>query len=1442
MSHTRNAHKYPELLPANLAWARKRCRLIAVLGLGLALLPWTRLVVAQDYNAAMSEPSDDSGAAAGRAADASFGVESIDPYTGALKVVATDLVIPSNGGLDLAVVRTYQSYAKTVPSSPERSYQKGRTVMGIGWDLHFGRLWRGNGAAAPQLAATNTNNACRVTNVTSKDNPVLEMPDGSRQLFAASNASETNFAYISASRWILRCLPTALGTAGEIAVSPEGVKYTFNFLHRVSDTPISTHVTQTNSHYAFHVTKIEHPNGTSIDIAYLPTASSFYASLNSVTHSEGHSVTFSYTNATNQNTAHLSSFQQVRPAAEGGTRTWTFNYTPAGFPPNLEYVESVVRPDQRQTSYLYVTRGPTGPNPNGVFSMRQVTGPLGGISKYTYEPKSFPRRDALTPGPLFVITKKEISRTTESVVDGTWTYTYRPATTATETRDYTDILGPSNCITYEHETVSPSKWRIGLLLSQTVAPGPGLGAPSDPPCSLTVLRRETNTWDAPAVADQDYFRPPGIADTATFAPRISAQTVTLDQTDYTTSFNNPDAFGNPTSIVETGRTTLSSGVANPATRTTTFTYFTDTAAWIINRRDDETVVDAGPTYATPTSSPVTTNYVTTRQFYTGAKVGLVSSETRGGVATQFDYFTGATNGGSLNKVTDANGAATPTVDDYTSFYSNYKRGQARTITRSIDGTPTNQQTIDREITDAGTIAWAEDGENKRTTYSYTAVNLLSGVQTARPSGEDDDITITRTLANTNDVVTRGNYREVRQYDGFGALVRTDWSDLTPGTLVQPIFRKTDYDAEGRVTRSYLPNTTAQANSERTEYDGLNRLTKITHPDATFVTFQYQADNRVRMIDERGFVTVLAYRSFGNPDERHLVRARAERDDSPGAGPEQVTYIDRNRLGQPLSITQEGVTRTYRYNSKFFMFEENHPEIAVGASVPNAIRYTHDLAGNVLTRSVGGAASTQATFVLDRLYRVDQITFVNATGNVDFDYYLNDELRMVSKAGTRWDYLYDLNNNLTQERLTLSAPTYLARVYQLDHEYDRQDSRRYVSYPSGLRLDYVPDIFGRATRIDATQSGSAVTGFATTIGYYPNGQLASITVPNGMVTTYGQDARQRPSTFVTQGTINGSLQRVVDRLYGYDSTGNVTAITDYTSGGTSKSMTYDGLNRLRTASGPWGAGSFDYYGNNNIFTKTLGGASQTFNYDASNRLASITGPSLAFGYDTYGNITSTGRPTFGNFVYDDDSLLSTVRDSSGADRIFYGYDGNRQQTQEQYADGWSTRYKVHARSGQVFYEEDVVNFSAKDNVYLNGRLVAARTRCTSSQDSDSDGINDCTESRIGLLKNNASDAGSDTDGDGLSNLAEVQAGTDVFKADTDADGLNDGYEVSRGLVALVADSNLDSDGDGLSNLTEFGMGTNPTDADTDNDGIPDNTDPQPLFNPAVLIPILQLLLE
>jgi outer membrane protein assembly factor BamB len=121
------------------------------------------------------------------------------------------------------------------------------------------------------------------------------------------------------------------------------------------------------------------------------------------------------------------------------------------------------------------------------------------------------------------------------------------------------------------------------------------------------------------------------------------------------------------------------------------------------------------------------------------------------------------------------------------------------------------------------------------------------------------------------------------------------------------------------------------------------------------------------------------------------------------------------------------------------------------------------------------------------------------------------------------------------------------------------------------------------------------------------------------------------------------------------------------------------------------------------------------------------------------------------------------------------------------------------------------------------------------DSDSDTLPDKWELDNDLNPNEAGDAATDDDSDGLINLEEFATGTNPYTGDTDGDTLldgaevgthltdplnsdtdddliDDGSELAAGLNPLVAaDAELDADMDGYSNLIEFFAGTDLDDA-------------------------------
>ena len=88
------------------------------------------------------------------------------------------------------------------------------------------------------------------------------------------------------------------------------------------------------------------------------------------------------------------------------------------------------------------------------------------------------------------------------------------------------------------------------------------------------------------------------------------------------------------------------------------------------------------------------------------------------------------------------------------------------------------------------------------------------------------------------------------------------------------------------------------------------------------------------------------------------------------------------------------------------------------------------------------------------------------------------------------------------------------------------------------------------------------------------------------------------------------------------------------------------------------------------------------------------------------------------------------------------------------------------------------------------VLSANSRPSSiDSDTDADGIPDHWETSHGLNAGNPADAESDLDCDGLSALREYQARTNPSLPDTDGDGMKDGAEAEAGTDPLSADSLL-----------------------------------------------------
>ncbi|WP_312452579.1 RHS repeat domain-containing protein [Stutzerimonas nitrititolerans] len=1154
---------------------------------------------AEDFNSAGLGLYQDPGFALNRSLGLSESVDRVDPFTGALKIVHRDLVIPGNGGLDIEVIRNYQGVTNT--AGPYSNGYRSRTPFGTGWDIHFGRLWVSE--TYQTLSAGSNNRVCQIGQAATNLNPILELPDGTRETLANGNGSSQ--AFITKSRWIATCLPSSQnkGDGGLVLHSPEGLKYTFNLKGTVSPS------FQLRTYF---VTRIEDFSGNSLDFEYdIPASNKFgpHHLLTRVKASDGRAVKFSYKNAASDS-AIISSI-----SGEGQSVSYTFSDSAYGVGAKAQYLTRVSNPDGTDWRYTYIDSDRVTGSLPGRFSMATMKSPLGLSTSYKYDYKQMGSDPSEK---LNIVTERRISSIRGSSHSAyTWAYTY---TKGVNKNDVTVERGPEQCVRYEHvgantiangaSAVDRGLWTIGLLMKKEISKSCG-----------SALRTETYTWGSQNISEQNEMRRYNLlVENYTRAPILTKKVISQSG-NYTTDYTY-DANGQPTKLSESG----------DRSRTITNTYTLPGGNWVLGKIASQTI-----------------SGITGSLKYSYTNKGLVSQEDRYGVVTKYAY-TGA---GDLNTLTDANGKVTR--------YEDYYRGVPRKETYADGGILT------RTVNETGTVASVKDVMGQTTSYTYDKANRLTGI--TPPKGAAAKTTIGYSFGSNNvETLTRGAYKRVREYNELGQLLKQTESG---NASVQPVVMTATYSPSGGRTFLSNPNFTSAATvGEKFEYDALNRLTKNTHADGTFISMSY-GSKTVTTTDERGNATIREYVSFAEPDERHLVKVT-----EPGSN---VTSITIDNLGRATAITQGGLNRTYTYDAKGFVASETNPETGTTA-------YTHDGVGNVLTKKVGAAAADQ--YAYDALSRLKKVTYADGTA-LEYGYDLAGRVLSETFAGTDRRYTYDSHGNLLSESLNLAS---LGKSYAAAYAYDVSDSLTSVTYPSGLLVDLAPNAYGQATKAG---------GFASAMSYHANGSLKGLTYGNGRSLSIGLDAnRLRP----TQRSVGGS-DTLLSLQYGYDAANNLTKITDLRDAAYTQTLGYDALNRLVSAVGAWGSGSFAYNARGDITSRMLGGQSITYGYDAQGRLASLGGSlSAALSYDAKGNVLQAR----GSYAYDGAGNLNRlcVQPSSncaGAPDQRFGYDGKGMRVLQEQAGGVRT-VSFYGQLG-LLLEEDLTSGKRKEYIHAGGELIA-----------------------------------------------------------------------------------------------------------------------------------------
>ena len=226
-------------------------------------------------------------------------------------------------------------------------------------------------------------------------------------------------------------------------------------------------------------------------------------------------------------------------------------------------------------------------------------------------------------------------------------------------------------------------------------------------------------------------------------------------------------------------------------------------------------------------------------------------------------------------------------------------------------------------------------------------------------------------------------------------------------------------------------------------------------------------------------------------------------------------------------------------------------------------------------------------------------------------------------------------------------------------------------------------------------------YASGASYHPSGQLSFVSYGNGLSYSASFNARQQ----MIDLSVSRSGLNALDFSYNYDANGRVTLVTDHAVSGQNRSFSYDGLGRLATASGPWGAGSYTYDLLNNIRSKTLGPHTVEIEYNADNQIHRARDTRdgniwRLYGHDARGNVIDNSRL---QFTYDRSDQPTAI---SGAATGSFVYDAHNRRV-KQVING-ETIYTVYSLSGAILYRDNVTAGEATDYIRMGGRTIARLT--------------------------------------------------------------------------------------------------------------------------------------
>jgi len=470
--------------------------------------------------------------------------------------------------------------------------------------------------------------------------------------------------------------------------------------------------------------------------------------------------------------------------------------------------------------------------------------------------------------------------------------------------------------------------------------------------------------------------------------------------------------------------------------------------------------------------------------------------------------------------------------------------------------------------------------------------------------------------------------------------------------------------------------------------------RILDKDGMLNTTTYQHDangNVASIIDAKGNV---AYQYFDA-----LNRLQQTKDAKGNYTSYAVDALDHlTGVTSPRGLTN-GYSTTYVPDAYGDVLEVDSPDTGTTT-------YGYDRGGNLTSRTDGKGnwstnydqlgritltnyRDTTGTIVATTTYTYDQ-TGSNSFANIGY-------LTGISDSSGSTTYTYDGWGETYQKVSTIGATG-----FTVNYRYTNEDLTKIIFAATGDTIQYSYDVAGRVSQVQASSSGVTAYNVASSLGYEPFGPISGLTYGNGLAETRGYDLAYRLTGITIPAVQNWTL--------GYDADGNVASVTDALNGANSQMLTYDNLNRLLTANGPYGSRSYGtdpvnswYDADGNRTQMTANGVTTTYSYATnSNRLLSESGgANITFGYNAIGDIDSDG--TY-HYVYDSTDRYTNLK-NLGSTITYDTYTYNALGQRVQKSSSSATLRFIYDEQGHLIAETNGSGVIQRIHAWIGDRPLA-----------------------------------------------------------------------------------------------------------------------------------------